>query len=199
VPPQFSDLKFHNTGAAQDEYDALHGDGAFMQLIVPSHTEREAAHDRWLPPTPQHPEARGPLLTTVTSAAPGRTDLGVWNVYRNPDFPAPQDALERLLNPGNRLMSDEALKRSIGRFKTTSVRNLGRSAPYLHTGHSGSIEDVILFYQRLSSLARGGRMRNAPPEFFEMRLGAEDVAPLAAFLRALNEDYHPTAPPLVQP
>jgi hypothetical protein len=51
------------------------------------------------------------------------------------------------------------------------------------------LEDVILFYQRISALVPAGQMRNAPPEFSAMRLSREDVAPLAAFLRSLNEDY----------
>jgi hypothetical protein len=32
-------------------------------------------------------------------------------------------------------------------------------------------------------------LRNAPEEFAGVRLGAEDLAALAAFLRSLNEDY----------
>src|SRR6185503_11795639 len=34
--PDFTDFKFHNTGAAQEEYDALHGAGAFAKLDMPA-------------------------------------------------------------------------------------------------------------------------------------------------------------------
>jgi hypothetical protein len=41
----------------------------------------------------------------------------------------------------------------------------------------------------MSRLAREGRVRNADPDLSGILLKDEDVAPLAAFLRALNEDY----------
>jgi cytochrome c peroxidase len=104
-------------------------------------------------------------------------------------LPGPQPALERLLNPAGALSRDETLARTLARFKTSSLRNLGHSVPYLHTGQLQSLEDVIVFYQRMSGLAREGMMRNPPSEYFAMRLGPDDIAPLTAFLRALNEDY----------
>jgi cytochrome c peroxidase len=189
VPPHFTDFNFHNTGAAQDEYDAIHGPGAFGRLRVPDLATRNAHFNRWLPATPHHVDADGPFLKVPDAGDPDKTDLGVWNVYGNPDLPDPQPALERLLNPGGGLSSDEVLSRAFARFKTSSLRNLGESAPYLHTGQLQSIEDTIIFYQRMSEIARNGRLRNAPPEYFTMRIGTEDVAPLAAFLRALNEDF----------
>jgi hypothetical protein len=188
VPPHFTDFKFHNTGAAQDEYDAHHGAGAFVQLFVPDFTARNSDFDRWLPATPAHSKAGGPFLQVPNKADPGKTDLGVWNVYGNPDLPAPQPALERLLNPSGALSRDEVLDRALARFKTSSLRNLGQSAPYLHTGQLPTIEDTIHFYRRMSELARAGKLRNAPPEYFAVRIGADDIVPLAAFLRALNED-----------
>ena len=45
------------------------------------------------------------------------------------------------------------------------------------------------FYVDVSARARAGQLRNAAPELADMQLGPDDVAPLAAFLRALNEDY----------
>ena len=199
VPPRFSDFKFHNTGAAQDDYDAIHGAGAFAVLIVPSLTEREADYERWLPPTERHPAAQGSFLFPPAVETPARADLGLWNVYRNPDLPVSQRALERVVNPAGQRSADEVLARALGQFKTSGLRDLGQSAPFLHTGQMRSIEDVILFYQRMSDLARAGRMRNAPAEFFSMRLAADDVAPLAAFLRALNEDYDGHAPRATAP
>ena len=48
---------------------------------------------------------------------------------------------------------------------------------------------MIRFYLKTSALARAGKLRNAAPELSGMRLSDEDVGPLAAFLRSLNEDY----------
>ncbi len=187
VPPRFTDFKFHNTGVTQDDYDAQHGAGAFAALVVPTLAQREADPARWLPATPQHSSARGELRAPAERAAPGRADLGLWNVYANPDFPAPQAAIARVLDPSEATDREELLARSLARFKTPTVRNLGPTAPYFHTGRTTTVDDAVRFYRRMSDLARRGQMRNAPPEFFAIRLDDADVAPLVAFLRALNE------------
>ena len=82
-----------------------------------------------------------------------------------------------------------ALPHTIALFKTSNVRDLGSSEPYLHTGRMNTLEDVIDFYERFSALARAGAVRNADPELGRVFLDDSSVAPLAAFLRALNEDY----------
>jgi CheY-like chemotaxis protein len=74
-------------------------------------------------------------------------------------------------------------------FKTPTVRDLGQSGPYLHSGAMAGIEDVLRFYLQASELARRGRLRNADPLISNIRLAPSDVPALAAFLRSLNEDY----------
>ncbi len=188
--PDFTDFSFHNTGAAQEEYDAIHGSGAFAKLEVPGLAERNANHDKWLPPTSKHPQALGPFLDIPSADKPGLTDLGLWNVFANQDQPLGQTALRRLLNGDSRPQPDEALlPKTIGLFKTPSLRGLAFSGPYLHTGRKDSLDEVIEFYIRMSRLAREGKVRNAAPELSGILLKEEDLAPLAAFLRSLNEDY----------
>jgi len=60
VPPRFSDGKFHNIGIAQFEYDAVHGDGAFMKYKLPMPSEK----------------TRG----RADAADPEKADLGRWNI-----------------------------------------------------------------------------------------------------------------------
>src|SRR5262249_51902853 len=43
--PNFSDYSFHNTGVAQEEYDSVHGAGAFVNLTIPSLSDRTANYD----------------------------------------------------------------------------------------------------------------------------------------------------------
>ena len=195
---------------------------------------------------------------------PGHTDLGLWNVYANPDFPAPQTGLaqivpklmglttpqiDQLVGRSNRIffrgtnglpnstcyvlastnLSDwftvatntfnplgcfnfsapalagtpkifyklslriptpaEVLPRTLALFKTPTLRDLGHSDPYLHTGRMNSIEDTLRFYQTFSRAARQGEVRNAAPELSDVFLPNASMVPLAAFLRSLNEDY----------
>jgi hypothetical protein len=53
-----------------------------------------------------------------------------------------------------------------------------------------AIEDVLNFYLVVSTNARAGAVRNADPALSGISLDASAVAPLAAFLRSLDEsDY----------
>lgn len=197
--PDFTDFAFHNTGATQEEYDAVHGAGSFAALAVPDLAARTADPEAYLPATPAHPNAHEPFRARPSAARPGEADLGLWNVFANPDFPGRrrQRRIARLLcrargsAPGcaRRVEPAALLDGAVALFKTPGLRDLGHSAPYFHTGRFDTLEDVVAFYVDVSARARAGAVRNAAPELRRMRLDAADVAPLAAFLRALDEDY----------
>jgi cytochrome c peroxidase len=269
TPPAFTDFLFHNNGAAQAEYDAIFGAGAFMALPVPDLCARQTNYNVYLPPTTNHPYATGIFDSPPAPGIPGQVDLGLWNVFANPDFPAPQAALQQILpqllgvpspqivaagitgsnfyftgangsqgwsyhvlastdlsrplaswtlvatdsfdgqgnfdftNSTNPSQSQQfyavslgtlppaaALPRTIALFKTPGLRDLVSSEPYLHTGQMDTIEDVLSFYLTFSSNTRAGTVRNADPRLSGISLDASAIAPLAAFLRALDEaDY----------
>jgi cytochrome c peroxidase len=193
-PPQFTDHRLHNNGAAQAEYDRIFGAGAFAKLEVPTLAERNAAFDAYLPPSPRHPRASGRFRAAPATGTPSHADLGVWNVFANPDMPKPQAALTRVMcedlgRTAERCTAASVLPATVARFKTPAIRDLGQSGPYFHSGAMDSIEDVLRFYVATSTLARAGGLRNPAPELAAIRLAASDVAPLAAFLRSLHEDY----------
>jgi cytochrome c peroxidase len=194
APPRFTDFRFHNDGAAQVEYDSLFGKGAFSRLEIPDLRERNSNVDRWLPATSAHPNASGRFRSAPALDHPGYTDLGAWNVWANPDMPKPQEALMRLICPdmprAQACTPEALLPLTVALFNTPTVRDLGQSAPYLHTGALDTIESVLNFYIRTSTLARRGQLRNASPEMRYLRIDTTDIKPLAAFLKALNEDYH---------
>lgn len=191
MAPSFSDFSFHNTGATQEEYDGVHGAGAFSALAIPDPAQRLKAYDSYLPATTRHPFALGLFKDVPSVGKPGHTDLGMWNVLGNPDMPAPQIRLRQLLfiplgnNSGAALLS-----RAIARFKTPSLRDLGHGAPFLHNGSKDTLEDVLQFYRGFADLTRQGKVRNPDANIGKIHLGTADIAPLAAFLRSLNEDYN---------
>jgi cytochrome c peroxidase len=198
APPSFTDFAFHNTGVAQEEYDAIHGSGSFARLKIPAFAERIGREDSFFGPTAAHPRAQGIFASVPSADHPGLTDLGVWNSFGNPANPKAQPSLKKLLCEQVAKRSavaapcdnEAALSAAVASFKTATVRNLGQSAPYLHTGRKDTLEDVLGFYLQLGSLARVGRVRAADPELARVALAPGDIAPVAAFLRALNEDYH---------
>lgn len=196
--PAFTDFAFHNTGTAQAEYDRIHGRGAFERLPIPGLTERNRDPNAYLPATEQHPNAREIFRSVPVPGDPRLTDLGLWNIFANPDFPTPQGRLTRLLcerqagtrfRPHGLCLPEKLLPRTIALFKTPGLRDLGHSAPYMHTGQFDSLEAVVGFYDGVSDLARTGDLRNADPEMQRIGLEDFDLVPLVSFLRALNEDY----------
>ncbi len=194
TPPAFTDNIFHNTGVAQLEYDAIFGAGQFASLTIPDLNTRNSNFEAYLPPSPNHPNASGIFRSPASVDHPGFTDLGVWNIFANPDIPNPQSALTQILCAkfslsGGNCAPDVILPMTIAFFKTPSVRDPGQSNPYMHNGSIGTIPDVISFYGTVAEMARGGQLRNASPELLNVSIDLSDAASLTAFLNALNEDY----------
>jgi len=188
--PNFSDFLFHNTGVSQEEYDAAHGSGTFLGLAIPSLAERNRNYNLYLSQTVNHPAASERFRRPVDAANPGFADLGMWNVYLNPDMPAPQAVLKQFVCGGGQDCSiDQGLERTIAQFRTPTLRDLEDSEPYFHNGSKAKFSDVVNFYIKSSGLAREGRLRNAASQFNHMSLSGQDIDALVAFLRALTEDY----------
>jgi hypothetical protein len=188
--PNFTDFKLHNTGTTQKEYDSFpnHGPGAFLALSIPPLATR-TAND--LPATEAHPTA-SERFRSIPSNNTSLTDLGVWNVFANPDMPAAQSRIRTILCDDQQpcpLSDSVLLDRAIARFKTPGLRDLGHSGPYMHNGQFGTLDEIITFYRDTSTLARAGTLRNGAQELQGIALTASDNASLVAFLRSLNEDY----------
>jgi cytochrome c peroxidase len=188
--PYFSDFVFHNNGAAQEEYDGVHGSGAFSQLFIPSLSQRNANYNAWLPVTAAHPNASETFRRAATLDNPNYADLGLWNIYLNPDIPNPQAALQSFLcaNSAN-CATDQGLGNTVALFKTPILRDLQDSAPYFHNGSKLMFQDVVNFYITTSALARNGQVRNGDPQLKNISINSNDIAALVAFLQSLTEDY----------
>ncbi|MGO9829642.1 MAG: hypothetical protein ACLPJH_05835 [Myxococcaceae bacterium] len=192
TPPDFTDHLFHNTGAAQVEYDAVHGEGAFFALAVPDLQTRNANAAAYLPASAANPTAVGRFRAAPTADDPSLADLGLWNVFANQQMPNPQAALQEVLctQPGTTDCSAEGLlPTTVGLFKTPGLRDLDDSAPYLHNGSANDFTAVLSQYQKVSDLERAGTLRNGDARLLGMNLASEDLPALEAFLHSLAEDY----------
>jgi cytochrome c peroxidase len=67
------------------------------------------------------------------------------------------------------------------RFKTPTLRNVERTAPYMHDGSLRTLEEVVRFYN-----AGGIPHRGLDPLIEPLGLDDEEVASLVAFLRSLT-------------
>ena len=72
-----------------------------------------------------------------------------------------------------------------GAFKTPTLREVARSAPYMHDGSLATLDEVIDFYDK------GGRANpHLDPEIRPLRLSAGEKRSLVAFLESLSGDVH---------
>ncbi len=188
--PDFSDFVFHNTGVSQVEYDAANGTGAFMQLSIPTSDQRNANFNAYMPVSSAHPTAAEVFRHEAIAGQPQFADLGLWNIYLNPDLPNPQTNLKNFVcASGKNCSVDQGLASTIAQFKTPVLRDLEDSEPYFHNGSAVTFDDVVNHYITVSRLAQQGQLRNAPVEFANMSITQDDLAALVAFLKSLTEDY----------
>ena len=189
--PHFTDFDFHNIGITQVEYEAIHGQGSFWKLLIPTVEQRNEQADVYLPATAAHPDRRGMFRRPASESDPMATDLGAWNIFMNEDYPTPQKPLHRSFcqNGTGCKTADQALERSIAAFKTPTLRDLGHSAPYMHNGQISDLHASVAFYIAASASSRNGAVRNADPELQKVRIAPNDIEPLVRFLIALYEDY----------
>lgn len=92
-------------------------------------------------------------------------------------------------DPGRyEVVRDESLR---GAFKTPGLRNVALTAPYMHNGSIGTLEEVIHFYNR-----GGDRKDNLSKLIQPLGLDKREVADLLAFLGALTDPVWPRRPAL---
>ena len=147
--PNFTDFKLHNTGTTQREYDSIHGVNSFAALTIPSLAARNGNYNGFLPATEVHPNASERFRAIPILADPALTDLGVWNVFANPDMPNPQEKIRAILCDDQvpcPVSDTTLLDRAIARFKTPGLRDLSHSAPFMHNGQFATLNDIVNFY-----------------------------------------------------
>jgi cytochrome c peroxidase len=85
----------------------------------------------------------------------------------------------RLLDEGRFAVSGRSDDR--GAFKTPTLREIARTAPYMHDGSLASLNEIVEFYDR------GGNPNPAlDPELRPLRLTAGEKTALVSFLESLN-------------
>jgi cytochrome c peroxidase len=81
-----------------------------------------------------------------------------------------------------------------GAFKTPSLREVARTAPYMHDGSLATLEEIVDFYD-------GGGNHNPylDPELRPLGLRMEEKQALLGFLRSLTGDIHEGLDPVSSP
>lgn len=116
--------------------------------------------------------------------------------------------------PASKDKTDPALDQDLGRskgrlrehadifqhsFKTTTVRNVALTAPYMHNGVYDNLEEVIEFYNEGGGVGLGLQVENQtlPPD--PLALSEEEKGQLVAFMEALTDTTGMTSVPKYLP
>ena len=90
------------------------------------------------------------------------------------------DSLQWLSDPGRGMVTGKYF--DTGKFKTPTLRNIAQTAPYMHDGRFGTLEEVIDHYDD------GGHYSdNASPNVRRLGLSPVDKKALVAFLHCLTD------------
>jgi len=73
-------------------------------------------------------------------------------------------------------------------FKTPTVRNAARTAPYMHNGVFITLEQVLDFYNRGGGQGLGLRIENATLPVNKLSLNEKEIREIIAFIQSLNSN-----------
>ncbi len=90
---------------------------------------------------------------------------------------------ERLLDQGRFVVT--AKEENRGAFKTPTLREIARTAPYMHDGSIPTLDDVVEFYNR-----GGNKNPHLDSELHPQNLTAQEKQALLAFLKSLSGTVH---------
>jgi cytochrome c peroxidase len=78
-------------------------------------------------------------------------------------------------------------------FKTPTLRNIDRRAPYMHDGSEKTLEDVIELYNLGGRVKRPSLSREIKP----LNLSAQEKSDLVEFLKTLTSEDKPITIPVL--
>ena len=114
---------------------------------------------------------------TPTLAHPGFQVIGV---------PSPQNPAQLDADLGRgALLTGKAYLNS---FKIPTLRNIAKTAPYMHNGVFKTLEEVLDFYAKGGGLGLGYHLDNIDDKIRKFDLAASEKADLIAFLNALTDE-----------
>ena len=192
APPNFTDFKFHNTSATQEEYDSIHGAGAFAALQIPEFNARRADLETWV-----RFIAATSLCRRTVSLDPGFTTsrphrsralecLCKLQINRSPRPRSWRSARRKACDQSTVAAPHDRVVQSTQPAGSRRFESLPA-----HTGRKDTIEEVIGFTCKATRTWRApARSAMRLPKWRASLCNRPTIALLAAFLRSLTEDYN---------
>jgi cytochrome c peroxidase len=99
----------------------------------------------------------------------------------------PADTLYKKLSADKGRYNVNPAKETMNAFRTGTVRNASKTAPYMHNGVFKTLEQVIDFYDGGGGAGRGLQVDNQTLSSDSLKLTVADKSSLIAFIKALDE------------
>ncbi|WP_236554757.1 cytochrome-c peroxidase [Flavobacterium sp. 9AF] len=74
-------------------------------------------------------------------------------------------------------------------FKTPTIRNIEKTAPYMHNGVYTSLEEIVDFYNRGGGIGLGIPLENQTLPFDSLHLSNKEKKDLVLFMKTLTDSY----------
>lgn len=84
-------------------------------------------------------------------------------------------------------------------FKTTTVRNIALTAPYMHNGVYNTLEEVVDFYNRGGGAGMGMDLPHQTLPFDNLQFNQQEMGDLVSFMEALTDTVGMTSVPKILP
>lgn len=88
---------------------------------------------------------------------------------------------------------------AFGQFKTPGLRNVSRTAPYMHNGIFRTLEEIVEFYNDGGGRGRGIEVISQDSKVEKLNLNSQQKADLISFLKSLDNLEPPPVVPATVP
>ncbi|MDO6430447.1 cytochrome c peroxidase [Flavitalea sp. BT771] len=101
----------------------------------------------------------------------------------------PQSMANRKIDPDRGRYEVIKVPSFMHSFKTPALRNIARTAPYMHNGVFNTLEEVIDFYNKGGGAGLGLKMDNQTLPFDKLDLTEHQRNEIVAFMKSLDSQY----------
>lgn len=124
-----------------------------------------------------------PVFNGLIPPLYSRTEFEVLGTTKNTDFNKPES------DPDSGRYTTYPTLYYIGAFKTPTVRNAAKTAPYMHNGAFTTLEQVVEFYNKGGGVGLGLNIPTQTLSSKPLKLDSTEVNDIISFLSALTDSY----------
>jgi cytochrome c peroxidase len=117
---------------------------------------------------------------------------GVKPPYINSEFEVigtPEDTLYTAISADSGRYNIYPSPQSLNAFRTPTLRNISKTAPYMHNGVFKNLNQVMAFYNHGGGVGHGLVVPHQTLSADSIGLSADEVGAVIAFMKSLDEEF----------